>query len=536
MAQLIQRHQPCPKCPSSDAMSIYEDNKGKQFWKCFSCGESAQLSEKVPSPITEDVDSEAPAQLTKQPGRIVAIPERDLSKETAQFFGVYTKADEWSFTYDGGFKVRKKELNAKGKKEMFSIGKIKGLFGQDKFPGGGRYVTITEGEFDACAAFQMTGSKYPTVSVRNGTEGAVKDCQDAYEWLNSFENIVVCFDADEPGQKAAKAVGELFGNKVKIVKLAKYKDANEYLSNRASAEFVKAWWSAEEFRPDGVVNGADLWEELNQPVQPAAVMYPYKGLNELTYGVRTGELVTVTGGTGLGKSQFLRELCWQILQKTDDKLGLLFMEENIQKTGKGLMSLAANKPLHLPTTVSTEEERREAFMKTMGGRRVELYKHFGSSAIDNLVNKIRYFAKGAGCKYIFFDHVSIAVSSQQNGDERKALDEIMTKLAMVVQECNIALFCVSHLKRSDGQPHEEGGRVTLGQLRGTGGIAQLSDITIALERDGQHDDPIIRNTTYMRVLKNRFSGDTGPAGAALYYKDTGRMLEYEPEQAAEAAL
>jgi len=139
-------------------------------------------------------------------------------------------------------------------------------------------------------------------------------------------------------------------------------------------------------------------------------------------------------------------------------------------------------------------------------------------------------AKGLGCKYIFLDHVSIVVSAQASGDERKALDEIMTKLRMLVQETGVALIVVSHLKRPDGKGHEEGAATSLAQLRGSGSIAQLSDMVIGLERNGQHDDSIERNTTHVRVLKNRFCGITGKACMLLYNHDTGRMVERKVEE------
>ena len=91
------------------------------------------------------------------------------------------------------------------------------------------------------------------------------------------------------------------------------------------------------------------------------------------------------------------------------------------------------------------------------------------------------------------------------------------------------LFAVSHLKRPEGKGHEEGAVTSMSQLRGSASIAQLSDFVIGLERNGQADDETERNTTHIRVLKNRFSGITGPAGSVLYNTDTGRLLEYEPE-------
>ena len=49
----------------------------------------------------------------------------------------------------------------------------------------------------------------------------------------------------------------------------------------------------------------------------------------------------------------------------------------------------------------------------------------------------------------------------------------MTKLRTLVQEPNIGLFVVSHLRRSEGDKgHEDGAAVRLGQ-RGSHAIAQL---------------------------------------------------------------
>jgi twinkle protein len=253
-------------------------------------------------------------------------------------------------------------------------------------------------------------------------------------------------------------------------------------------------------------------------------------MNELTYGIRFGELVTVTAGSGLGKSQILREIMWHILQNTPDTIGAMFLEESIKKTGLSIMSLACNKPLHLPDTEASFDERKAAFDATLGTNRIFLFDHFGSTSVDNILNRVRYMAKGLGCKYIFVDHLSIIVSAQENGDERKAIDEIMTKLRMLVQETNIALFVVSHLKRPEGRGHEEGAATSLAQLRGSGAIAQLSDMVIGAERNGQHEDPIKRNTTQLRVLKNRYSGQSGPACSLLYTKETGRMLEFTPPE------
>lgn len=532
-------HQPCDDCGSSDALCINYD----ESTFCHSCRkythpplEGSAIAVRVPEkPLTGSEGFDATLALLATE-TFSSVPERGLSAATMKSYGVVVKSGQVVYPYyepteptsPVAAKVRypDKRFQTSGD---WSKG---GLFGQQLFPKSGKYVTLTEGEYDALAAYQMMGSKYPVVSIKNGASSALKDCKASYEWLDSFETIVICFDADEQGLKAADEVGQLFGGKAKIVKHVNgYKDACDYLSNNDVATFNNVFWRAEKYVPDGIVNAASLWDEVNTPMETAEVTYPFKGINELTYGIRPAELVTVTAGSGLGKSQFLRELVWSTLQQSVYNIGLLFLEESIRKTALSIMSLAANKQLHLPTTVSTEDERRQAFDATLANERLYLLDHFGSTDVDNIVGRVRYMAKALDCRYVFLDHVSIVVSAQSNLDERKALDEIMTKLRMLVQETGIALFVVSHLRRPDNKGHEEGAATSLSQLRGSASIAQLSDIVLGLERDGQADDIVIRNTTAVRVLKNRFSGETGRCADLYFDSTTGRMVESTLEEA-----
>jgi twinkle protein len=520
------KHTPCESCGSSDANGLYDD--GHQY--CFACetyvhgdGTKTVNLSKVPNkPMNKDIQFYDNSSST-------SIVSRGLTSATCIAYGVRQKDGKHYYPYyDSDGTMTAVKTRVVETKDFSIAGDFKEatLFGQNLFPKAGRYLTICEGELDALASYQMQGSKYPCVSVRSGAQAALKDCKMQYEWIDSFENIVICFDADEPGIKASQAVAELFGGKVKVMKHKKgYKDACDYLENDAGKEFIDSWWSAESYIPDGIIQGNTLWELVSAPIEKADCDYPYEGLNKLTYGIRKGELVMVTAGSGLGKSQFLREIVWHILNKTTDKIGLMFLEEGVRKTARSLMSLAVNKPIHLPDVDVSPEELKDAFDRTLGSDRIYLFDHFGSTSLENIVNRVRYMAKGLNCGYVLLDHISIIISGGDVGDERKALDAIMTKLRMLVQETGISLICVSHLKRPSDRGHEEGASTSLAQLRGSGAIAQLSDIVIGLERNGQAVDMIERNTTHVRVLKNRFSGYTGSAGNILYNGNTGRMLE-----------
>ena len=160
----------------------------------------------------------------------------------------------------------------------------------------------------------------------------------------------------------------------------------------------------------------------------------------------------------------------------------------------------------------------------MGSGNVYLYDHWGSTDSDNLLSKIRYLVRGCGCDYIILDHISIVVSGLEGGDERRLIDNTMTRLRALVEELNCGLILVSHLKRPSGdRGHEDGAQTSMSQLRGSAAIGQLSDMVIGLERNQQDKDK--PNISHVRVLKNRWSGETGLSCSLEYSTVTGRMTE-----------
>ena len=188
------------------------------------------------------------------------------------------------------------------------------------------------------------------------------------------------------------------------------------------------------------------------------------------------------------------------------------------------MGIELNTPLHISKEGVSDEDLHRAFLNTVGSNRLYLYNHFGSSDIDNLISRVRYLAKGCGCNWIVLDHLSIVVSGLGDGDERRLIDNAMTMLRTLVEETGVGMFLVSHLRRPEGKGHEQGAMTSLSQLRGSHSIAQLSDMVIGLERDQQGKHP---NITTLRVLKNRFSGETGIAGYLSYDRETGRLFEID---------
>jgi|TARA_R100000479_G_scaffold176315_1_gene130155 twinkle protein len=524
---------PCFTCDSSDANVEYDD--GHHF--CYSCETYFPPNYKSEGNMIQQQNS---YQLNKNKSfNFAAIADRKISEKTCREYGV-TVSMQGSMITDHRYEYYDKDNNhiatkfrQTQDKKFYSEGNMSGavLFGQNKFNQGGKYITVCEGELDAMSAYELLGSKWPVVSIKNGAASALKNCQQALDYLNKFDQIVLCFDNDKQGREAEQKVAKLFEpNKCKIMSLD-LKDANEYLKTGQRERFVNTWWNARTYTPVGIINLADLGTSLYDEKVNETCLYPWSKMNEKTYGMRTGELVTFTSGAGMGKSSIMRELMHHIMCNTEDNIGVLALEENTRNTAFNIMSVEANARLYIKEIREqyTQEQLNEWQKKTIGSGRFFAFDHFGSIENDEILDRVRYMAKALECKWVFLDHLSILVSGQEdNGDERKSIDILMTKLRSLVEETGIALLLVSHLRRPSGdRGHEDGREVSLSHLRGSASIAHLSDAVIALERNQQADDDVEANTTTIRILKNRYTGDTGVACHLHYDKDSGRMSQID---------
>ena len=517
------RHEPCPSCGSRDNLARYSDGHGY----CFGChyrehGSDTGVRNYQPRQRQIQMNSDF------VDGDYQYLSARNINEDTCKKWDyrvgelggqpvqIANYKDSVGNRVAQKIRFRNKDFTVRG--DMSDIG----LYGEHLWSGTGKRAVVCEGEIDAMSISQAQGNQWPVYSVPTGAAGAARAVRKSLELLNGYEEVVFCFDNDEAGIKASRECAQILPpGKARIAKLP-LKDANDMLVQNRVQDLVNCLWQSKVFRPDGIVCGTELWDIVSAEDSMASVLYPFTGLNNKTLGIRRGEIVTVTAGSGIGKSQVCREIANYILQQ-DETIGYIALEENNKRTALGFMGLYLNKPLHLGDAEIPKEEFREAFEHTLNTGRVYMYDHWGSLESDNLLNKIRYMVQGCGCNYIILDHISIVVSGMEGGDERRAIDNMMTKLRGLTEEVNCGMILVSHLKRPQGNKgHEDGARTSMAQLRGSAAIGQLSDIVIGCERDQQGEYP---DRTTVRILKNRWTGETGECCLLDYDKTTGRLNE-----------
>jgi len=520
----------CPECDSSDAFTIYEDGA-----YCFSCQYTTKKVNIMNDlePVTKpnsNITIEEINDLNSFP-----INSRGISKQVVDHFGIKMAVNPdgsggshfYPYTYEGKVEAYKERKLPKSFVTHGSFVNVE-LFGQS-VSSGGKTLVITEGELDACAVAQAFLNKYnkifPVVSMPSAT--GCKTVLAQREWIRRFESVILFFDKDEAGQAAVQKVAKIIGaGKVKVAKLLE-KDPCEQLLKHGPQSLLQSYWDAETWSPAGLVMGEAIWEQFQQRQRTKSRPYPkcLTGLNDKLKGIRQGEITLFTSGTGSGKSTIVKEIVLDLLQDEENKIGLISLEESVGDTAEKFIEMTLNQKLDHDDNNLSELDLRQGFESVFADERLVLLDHQGSVGDSTLTDKIEYMCL-MGCKYLVLDHITIAVSEGSEGlSGNEAIDKVMSDLLKIVKKHNIWLCLISHLRKAPGggASFEEGKLASIDDIKGSGSIKQISFDIVAFARNLVADNATERNTIKFRVLKSRFTGLTGSAGAAIYNTKTGRL-------------
>lgn len=534
---ILKAHQPCPTCDSSDACTYYRD--GSAY--CFSCSTYHPRKDLTSGEDCATIDTigitnrdtstyynnnsrlhrgDSSKGNTKgmNIGKLKEyVPFRGVNQQTLRKYDIHYKVDGATPTHEAyPYPNGAMQYRVIGEKTFFSEGPMSKapLFGMDKFPKGcAKYITVTEGALDAASAHQMLGVNSPCVAVISAST-AEKQCQECFDYLNSFERIYLCLDSDNVGQMATRKVAALFPvDKVYYVKLDKHKDANDYLTKGDEKVFVQTWWASKIYQPKGLIGGYEgLCKALEEEDNKTVAEYPFATLNDMLYGIRLNEFNLFTAQEGIGKTEIFRAIEYHLLKETDYTIGVIHLEEKEKRAIQGLLGYHLKKPVHLPDSNVTLEEQKDALHDMLPDpKKLWVYSHFGTDDPQQILDMIRYMVVVHGCKFVFLDHISMLVSGLGSENERSTLDQLATQLARMTRDLNFTLFAISHVNDDD-------------KTRGSRYIAKVADCVLHMDRNKEAATLTERNKTKLTLKKNRFGGRTGPAGY-LYFKDASKTIE-----------
>jgi twinkle protein len=553
---LFQKKTECPRCTSKgedrsgDNLAVYDDHV-----YCFKCNYHRNTKGKEMLDETTTIQTK---EFKPIAGSYIDLEDRGITEKTCRLYGYQVAKVNGKEVHVANYYQNGELLgqHLRGPNKQFAWkGSAKGaeLFGQNLWKNGGKRLVITEGEIDCMTVNQVLGGTWPVVSIPNGAQSAAKSIRDNLEFINSYAEVVLCFDMDDPGIKAANEVAELLPpGKCKIAKLP-YKDANECLVNAQTKQLVSAIWEAHQYSPDEILHISKIVDTSETITATKVYPFPYDGLSEFLIGQRGGEITLWASGTGSGKSTILRELMMHHLSE-GRSVGCIMLEESPQETMDDMISLMLNKPvrairacrmmndlrvqmgknpIHMQMIDDLTDEEYYTAKRKLSETSFYIYDHLGNNAMQNLLARMEFMAVSLGVQVIVLDHITAAAAGlmgmqdkdiEGGGSERIIIDTLMKELRALAVRTGVHIDIVSQLKKSE-KAYEEGDRITLQDLRGSGALASVPNTVVALERDRQNADHKIANTTIVRVLKNRLTGRAGIAATLFYDHTTGRLKE-----------
>jgi len=364
-------------------LNLMEDQTEKLEYHCFSCGAHGEWTEELITPEmrqrVEKQKDDTKYMGLKYGGQYEALTNasdpwgyRGISQEICERFGVKVIRDERGpkivFPYydiSGNLiaqKIRKPNfIREDGKvKRVFTWYKVDenslaniSLFGAQRFKAGQGKITIVFGEFDALAVSQMMGGDWPVVSVPNGDDNAIQAIKDNFQYLDQFEEIILCPDNDAAGQKVVTPISAMFPRKVRVMRWSDLdlKDANDFLKAGKGQDFKNIWWSAPGILPEKVKDFGDLRKLVfEKPKEPIA-SYPFSTLNEMVGGLWEGDLVGIKAHPKVGKTTLCCEVAKHIIDTTDLKVGLIYLEDSERDVLDRFITMQVGETYSAPTYV-----------------------------------------------------------------------------------------------------------------------------------------------------------------------------------------
>lgn len=545
---------PCPECVkrgkdrTGNHLILLENDKGEQFGKCNRCGYYSPSEIKV-TPSERKTKTEA--EIQQELEEISACPIRELRsravlEEVAKRFGVrsglsmedgktciqhfYPKTKMGKIV---GYKVRNLDP-----KYFYSVGEAKDCepFGYpqaQQTDTSRRKIVITEDELSAMSVYQVLdrfqGDQWKhikpcVIALPDGAGSAVKCISNIMKFLSEFEEVILNFDSDDAGRKAAQQVLSLLP-KARTVFLP-LKDANDMLMAGRERELnAEILFHAKRNKPEGVVSVLDVLDEaLEKPVW--GLSYPWESLTSLTYGQRLGELVAIGGGVGIGKTLLAHEIAAWNSQVHNQNCFMIMLEESNGDTVKNVAGKIDSIPYHRPDSLF-DIERLTGTAKTINDKIFLWKSNINQESrynIEAIIAAIRYQAIVNNVKHVFFDNVTAVTQHLTPAEINTEVGRIAMQFAGLADELGIQIFIFSHLNTPQtGKSHEEGGEVREYQFTGSRALIRWCQVVIGFERNKQALDEF-KHFSLIRLLKHRKYGLTGIT-KTKYDTITGKLVQ-----------
>lgn len=379
------------------------------------------------------------------------------------------------------------------------------------------------GNCDAMSAWQMLKGSYlnPVVGLP-GASPSGKLWEKCKKYLDSFEEIILSVDNDDPGDKVAQLISEIFPGKVTRMEHGQYKDANDFLQAGDAQAYKQAWWKAKKVKPDNILIGGDDFLSLYEDSPDFEYFETgIKELDEKMLGICKGYVTLIQAESGLGKTEFTRYLEWQCLTNSTYKIAAMHLEETKLRSILGLVSYKLGDNLTIKKFIEEkgrEEDVKHAIKELTDSERFMLFDYDMQEGHEELVRQVRYLVAALKVDFIVIEPIQDCVTGSSSEKEGKLAD-LITQLSTLAAKTNVGIVVVAH-------QNSEGGAMYSSM------ITKRAAFEILLKRDRESEDLVEQNRTHVIIgRKNRTGLGSGKAGAVDFDLESYTLKPVEPPKA-----
>jgi len=570
LGDIVVRHKECinPSCESSDALSVYEeelDNGDVEYnATCYSCEQFFTQKQLAASYLGEELGITSEGGYTSG-GRnklvVKAKPKKYITDEQIQHVKNISVTDKTKYrTLVPGVNSKYKVLSEFNKdddlikryypvydieeaklcgykirvvatKDFYSVGHTgdsTALFGQHAMKPGGKYVGLFGGEEDALAAYSMLAKDQAAkgydpiacVSPSTSETASIKNVKQNYEWLDTFERIIIGFDDDAKGKEYAVKVAEVCPpGKAYLMKMPVPKDPCDVKIAGKAKEFVRAfYWESVKYKPQGIVGSGELEDAVFEELMVEKIPLPpfMLGLqNKLAGGIPLGVIVNIGAASGCGKTSIINEMIYYWLFHSPHKVGVVSLELSKGQYGMAMLSRHLGKKLQLfekPQDAvdfvrlpKNQEARSKLWRDEEGEHRWYLVDEREGS-VEDIKNLISQLVISCGCKVIVLDPLQDILDAMSNEDQANFM-----KFQKSMIKSGITFVNINHVRKSGSgeKAGSQGKDLVEEDFAGSSTIFKSGAINLLMMRDKEAEDEIMKNTIIPKLSKNRGPGFTG---------------------------
>jgi len=496
----------CHNCGSGDGNQVYVQEDGSFDAWCYACETYDPMNDGGNVvPIKQIKDSRMKMEdVNKLP--TLAIKDRGLRKDIVEKFGVkvaVSEVDGETITHhyypdhrNGeliGYEARECET-----KSFTAVGDRKGdfdLWNQHNAVKG-KKLFITEGRLDAMSLHQAIVDNMPKkylskepaiVSLTRGASSAVKDIVANREFIEGFDEVILCFDSDDAGKRAVKEVLRTFP-RFKVAKLSE-KDANDMLLNNKGNElYLSCVWDSEYVRQGEVVDVKDIIVKAMERPQ-MGISFPWPTVTKATFGIRPHTIHVVGAAPKIGKTDHEHQLVHHLIYQEKAKVGMFDLENSPVRTAKKLASKEARLDFTRPDK-EYEDQLLHDTLVSMDGK-VRFYDRGASREWEDIRIAIEEMHLIDNINIFIIDPLTALISRFAASEANDKLNEICTDMADLVNLYPITIFCYSHVnpKPKGAKPHEAGAKVFSSEFTGSRAMEKWFHYGHAISRDRTDDCP-----------------------------------------------